>query len=340
MNIVRMALSEAVAERGIVVMVELETGTQGYGECAPLPGYSPESLSEAIAGLQAVRSRCLGLALPDAAPWNVCSLLEDLAPSLPKSALFALETACLDALSRAQQTSLSKLLGATSPRTIRRNALVNLHSGDLDGHITKLRAQGYDTFKAKVAPGILESLAQTALALRNAAGCDAELRFDANGKFSPRDAEHVLEQLTPASPSFIEEPTQGAAMLTLSCRSVPLAADESLTNDAFASRALDSDRVVAVVLKPARLGLGRARELALAARARGKRIVVSHMQDGFIGLATACEFALALGTSDACGLDPHAGLKAWPSFAIPQLETPARVCTHEGLGHGIDWSVA
>jgi L-alanine-DL-glutamate epimerase-like enolase superfamily enzyme len=333
-----MALSKPVAGQGLVVMLELETGTRGFGECAPLPGYSPESLSEAIADLDSARSRCLGLKLPEASPWDVCAVLESLAPSLPKSALFALETACLDALARAHQTSLAAFLGAPSPRSLRRNALVNLGSPELANHITRLRADGFDTFKAKVHPGMLESLPETALALRNAAGSNAEIRFDANGQFSPRDVDHVLERIAPASPSFIEEPTAGTAMLALASRAVPLAADESLTDAAFAERALDCAHVVAFVLKPARLGLGRAQKLALAARTRGKRIVVSHMKDGPIGLATACEYALALGTPDACGLDPHDGLEAWPSVAIPQLRKPARICSHEGLGHGIEWS--
>ena len=337
MRIVRATHRLAPGHRGVIVAVELESSAIGFGECAPLQGYSPESLEDAIAALDNMAAQCTFTELNADSPWDASKQLSLRAPNAPKSALFALETACMDAMARARGVSMAVLIGDEPPRALPRNALIDLRSPTLERDVVRLREDGYSAFKAKVRPDMLPDLARTTRVLRAAAGHDAELRFDANGQFSNDEAAELLRQLEPVRPSYVEEPTRGMSMLSLASRAMALGADESLQDSVFATQALETPCVAAFVLKPALHGMRRARELARDAMSRGKRIVVSHMQDGPIGLAAACELALSLGTRDACGLDPHAGLAQWPPLEVPQLRAPASVQPHEGFGHGVAW---
>jgi L-alanine-DL-glutamate epimerase-like enolase superfamily enzyme len=90
------------------------------------------------------------------------------------------------------------------------------------------------------------------------------------------------------------------------------------------------------VLKPAALGLLRAHEIGVRAQARGLDVVVTHLFDGPIGLAAACELALSLPRPPlACGLDAHAGLAAWPEVPVPQRRRDGLITAAGRPGLGI-----
>jgi L-alanine-DL-glutamate epimerase-like enolase superfamily enzyme len=92
-----------------------------------------------------------------------------------------------------------------------------------------------------------------------------------------------------------------------------------------------------VVLKPAMLGgLLRCVSLAETVRAEGAEGVVSHLFDGPVGLTVACELALALGSTRAAGLAPHAALDAWPEPERPTALSSGRLHAHSRSGLGLE----
>ncbi len=312
-------------DHGYVLEVRGAEGERGFGECAPLRGYSRETLEQAAAEL---------------ADWHT--------PPRTPSARFALETATLDARARAHGVPLSTLLGARIDARIERNALVSLASPALEDDATALVNAGYRTLKAKLrAPQWREDWA-AAKRLRRAVGEDVALRFDANGACDASTARDVLNAFGELHAEYIEEPCRGEALASLGAAATPWAADESLAEAwangeiALATALVNAPGCGAVVIKPAHVGLFAALELAQIAREAGRGVVITHMQDGPLGLAAACELALALAGATgmrACGLDPHAALAAWPATHVPQLVTPATV-TPARLGHGVIWSAA
>ena len=172
------------------------------------------------------------------------------------------------------------------------------------------------------------------------------LRLDANGAFSLAETPERLEQLARLRPELIEEPTGGIGLSTLGPCAIPWAADESLGNEATARAILDRGGCAALVLKPANLGLIRCLALATEARQRGLGVIVTHLFDGPIGLATACELALALSRLTRhearpapgvlpCGLALHEALMAYPPMDIPQLREPGVIVPADRPGHGI-----
>jgi hypothetical protein len=88
----------------------------------------------------------------------------------------------------------------------------------------------------------------------------------------------------------------------------------------------------------------------MQARARGIDVVITHTRDGAVGIAVACDVALALASAEltasagkvlACGLDVHEGLYAWhasPRSYVPQLREPAWVVPSERAGHGVEYA--
>jgi L-alanine-DL-glutamate epimerase-like enolase superfamily enzyme len=67
----------------------------------------------------------------------------------------------------------------------------------------------------------------------------------------------------------------------------------------------------------------------------GLGVVVTHLFDGPIAMAAACELALALPKTLACGLDVHDGLTAWPPCDVPQRRNDCLVSPNSTSGLGV-----
>jgi L-alanine-DL-glutamate epimerase-like enolase superfamily enzyme len=254
------------------------------------------------------------------------------------TARFALETALCDWLARRRGVSLATLLGGGKGEEVERNALVPLSTPNLQAHAMDLARAGYRGFKAKVGRSRLAADLRATEALRACLGPDAELRLDANGAFDVAGARALLAQAAAIDAAYVEEPTGGEGLLALGACGAPWAADESLVDARLADRLLRAAGCGAFVLKPARLGIFRTLALAREARDAGVQVVITHAMDGPVGLAAACEVALALAPDvGRCGLDPHPGLAHWPQVALPQLAHPARVVPGGTHGLGLPW---
>jgi o-succinylbenzoate synthase len=328
------ALGQISERAGLVLEVWDQAGQRGVGEAAPLDGHSMESLADCAAVLDRIAEQIGSF---DEQGWPLISTL-DLAPA----ARFAWETALCDLVARRRGISVAALLGDAPRSAIPRSAVV-----DSIATAQQALARGMSTLKVKV--GVREAAAELDFlrSLRSACGNDFALRLDANGSFTPDEARDRLASYRELRPQYVEQPTSRKELAKLGACDVPWAADESLLS-------ADSDDIetllaapgcVAWVIKPAALGLRRARELALRAQARGLGVVITHLLDGPIGLAAACELALSLPQPPwACGLDAHPGLAAWPAVELPHhrdCEAEIRGSGLPGLGftwQGLPWS--
>lgn len=283
-----------------------DQGREGHGEASPLPGYSPDELTDVVAALEA----------------SVDALVDD----APPSARFAWETARLDLDARAAGVSVARLVaGEGGVRAVPRNAQPGAAcDAALVARSREAWARGVTVFKVKVGGAAWADERAALSRWRAAMPAGATLRLDANAQWSLDEARDALSDAAGLGVELVEQPCED--LTGLGALATPWAADESMRDARFVDALLGDDDELrrgcsAVVLKPAVLGgWSVTRELAARAAARGLGVVITHLMDGPIALAACCALACSLPVAPrACGLDAHPGLEAWPPWAVPHL---------------------
>ncbi|TVQ94309.1 MAG: hypothetical protein EA397_02250 [Deltaproteobacteria bacterium] len=294
---------------------------RGFGEAAPLPGWSKEGLDEVVAHLEGKTG------------------------AAPPSLAFGLELAALDALARHRAVPLYQLLGELlgtrphEPPTLALQAPIPLASPRATADAARDSVQrGFHTLKLKLSGRLLEDQARVE-AVR-AACPDALLRLDANGSYLPDDARRLLKGLEGLGIDLFEEPVpadlaDAHAMLRAGSR-IPLAADERCSPPERGLALIEGDQIDAVVLKPSSLGgLLPAARLAHAAAARGIRVVLSTLLDGAVGRHGIAHLGVALGLAGPHGLGTG-GLFSRDLCRLPDRIEQGVLHLHPGPGLGFE----
>lgn len=333
------ARARVSARRGAVLTLTDGAGAWGQGEASPLPGYSRETLDDALAALADVHRRFDEGALDD----PLKALSARWVDALPGSARFAVETALCDLAARRRGVPLHVVLaGRTASVFVPVNAYVGaaLDAGLIDAASDAL-VRGITTVKVKLTgeASVFEREVEALVALRTALPGAWRLRLDLNGAWSLAEATPArFAALARCNPVFVEQPVGVGELRALGWRQLPWAIDESLSDAgdlAYALTQRQSGGCNAAVIKPAVHGLLGALDLGRRAHAAGLGVVVTHLFDGPVALAAACELALSLPAPWACGLDRHAGLAAWPAVEVGQREDPRFVTPARGPGLGL-----
>ena len=258
-------------------------GAFGRGEAAPLASFDGVSIERALEALAAHRAVLRDVDAAGAR--DACAAADPLA-----QALAAIDVALWDLAGRRAGRPIAALLSPDPAAAVEVNASVaDVAVADAASAAGAAAAAGYRTIKLKVGTG--DDLARIR-AVRAAIGPAVALRLDANGAWSPAEAERVLSAAGPLE--LVEEPVRGASELAaLRARvAVKVAVDES------AGGAAD-----AVALKLSRSGgITGLLEDAARARAAGMDVYLTSTYEGPIGIVAALHVAAALAPLPACGL--------------------------------------
>lgn len=302
-------------------MLELHAaGVIGRGEAAPLPGYSRDTLATCEAELEGCADR-LGEIDVHGPPLEVLRLAVARASLRAPAAVFALETALLDLVSKIQgRPAWALLRGDDQARPIPLSAIAEGATPALLADAAQRAQQrGIQVVKLKVGgPESASRDPERLAAVRTRVGPRMAIRLDANQTLSADHLEEALAMLATFGPELIEEPSTPERSLALRASPIPFAFDESLMLADWRARiaqAATHGTYRAVVLKPMVLG-GFVQCLAIAdaARERGLAVAVTHVFDGPIGSAAAACLALAIrGEVLPCGLDAHGRLERSPA---------------------------
>jgi L-alanine-DL-glutamate epimerase-like enolase superfamily enzyme len=307
-------------------------GLIGWGEAAPLPGFSHEGLTRVERDLANLSKARLVAALRLDTPRALLEALVPLCFDCSPSARFALETAALDLLGRRTERPLWQLLqqaesgGASEqataaasngpPSTSRDCRLVDL-TADSATLASLAQAREPGAFKAKIgrAPA---AEAELLADLRHTWGAASTIRLDANRVLPERDLDACLSKFAACQPEFVEEPS--ATLGRPRRLPVALAFDESLLDAQADPRVderlrmwMDIGQVAALVIKPMFLGgFTAAMHWANLARGFGVAPVISHLFDGRIAHAACRHLSAAFGSRRfATGLAEHPALALW-----------------------------
>jgi len=277
---------------------------EGWGEIAPLPGFSLETLDEAQAALMAWTHAWRegeDPALPDvpSVAFGISCALAELDGSLPEAANYRAAPLCTG-----DPDELFALLSAMPGEKVAK-IKVGLYEAVRDGMVVNL---------------LLEAIP------------DLHLRLDANRAWTPLRAQQFAKYVNPAYRdriAFLEEPCKTRADSLAFAREtgIAIAWDESLREDDFAFVA--EPGVSAVVIKPTLTGsLEKVRQQVSAAQAAGLTAVISSSIESSLGLTQLARIAAWLTPDTVPGLDTLNLMQAqlirsWPDSTLPQLDVEA-----------------
>jgi O-succinylbenzoate synthase len=239
---------------GLIVRLEDETGAVGYGEAAPIPGFSSETVEADAAALGGWSGQVDETRFA-AVPANLGCL---------KNALAAAVSAVGQV---ADLAATSARWPTTAPAYLPVAALLPAGRAVL-ARVEPLAEAGFRVFKWKVGVDDMEDELALLDDLCAALPHGAKLRLDANGAWDRRRAERWLERCAERPVEFVEQPCFAGASQGLAGRSkvedillglagdypTPLALDESLVHDGDIERWIGAGWPGVYVVKPLLLG--------------------------------------------------------------------------------------
>jgi O-succinylbenzoate synthase len=304
------------SREGLLLRLSGDDGAEGWGESAPLSGFSEESLHQAIVQMRRLAGLLIGREVTDDWTGRDGALGRELERSAPApSVRFGLELAVWNLCAVSSGKSLPELL-AGQPRVL----VSGLLSGSWDQvreKAQRMRSAGYEAIKLKVGVRTVAEDARLVRKLIEEVGNTISLRLDANRAWGYERAAEFLR----GAPRFeyLEEPLADPARLPQLVREfgAPVALDESLVG--MEPEVLEEHRYArAVVLKPTLLG-GISNTLRMAERALslGMTPVVSSAYESGVGTAALIALAASIGDRPV-----PAGLDTYRALADDVLHTP------------------
>ena len=184
--------------RNVLVEVTLENGVVGLGEAAPLPPFNGETQVDALAALASV-----DLVGHDVGEWK--ALGERLEGLSSASAACALETAAIDALTRARSQSLCSFFGGAEHELVTDITITTGTVEEAGREAAEFSA--FRTLKTKVGGRDVDLDVARILAIKEARP-DARLMIDANAGYALAEAHYLLDELAKrnALPDLFEQP--------------------------------------------------------------------------------------------------------------------------------------
>jgi muconate cycloisomerase len=262
--------SERRACDSVVVRVRDETGIEGFGEGAPRPYVTGETVATMVGHLtRELWPRVAERELPaagDLAGLDAFLPETSLAGAVaPNASRAALELAILDCLLCRTGRSAAAVV---PPRRAHVTYSGVVTAGSLDRAVRQarhMRAVGMRHVKVKV--GFDDDVARVA-AVRQALGAQTSIRLDANGAWSFGRAVEVLNAVAPLGIAAVEQPLPrgGDEAGLRAAVPIPLMADESLVTAADAEALIAARAVDFFNVRVSKCG-GLAPSLAIAVRA-------------------------------------------------------------------------
>lgn len=271
-------------------------GIRFFGEASPLPGFSTETLDEALLFLNAHKQaievlfeRQLTLAEFD----RHCAALNG-----PPSAGFGLSVAMGDFLARKDHLPLFRYLNPASPGTVAVNAtLASSQADELIERAMHAWNNGFTVLKVKVGKNTEAEF--SALKTIRESLPDCRLRIDANGAWDAQQALRNLNRFYDLQIEFCEQPVRAADLKGLSDLSrqspIPVAADESARTLQQIRSVIDRQAADILIIKPMLIGsISQFHAVTDLAAAAGIPVVVTSCLEAGPGRRASAHLAAGL----------------------------------------------
>jgi o-succinylbenzoate synthase len=290
------SLRRVDALEDLVVLIECDDGSVGYGEGAPTPVITGETMGSMVAAIEYIKPFILGLEIED-----FDTILNNIHTRILKNttAKSALEIALYDLKSKAAKQPLFKMLGGTQTRF---STDITISMANVDKMISdSLNAVrlGYDSLKIKIGDDPKKDV-ERVVAIHHALGENIKLRLDANQGWTAQACVALLHDLEKQGiiAEFIEQPVpaddiEGLKYIKERVQT-PLLADESIFSVKDARRLLEMQAIDYVNIKLAKTaGISQALELAELSKEFGVKCMIGCMLEGPISVAAGVHVASA-----------------------------------------------
>ncbi len=307
---------------GFLLELTGEGGEAFWGEAAPLPGFSRESLGETARELEVAASRYIAAISSDTEGFDEVFEDVELVADAPPSVRFALDLARSGFSAASDDITLPEAVGSDPRDSLAVCGLLAGTREEVLAEAAEMRAAGYEAVKLKVGRGSMEGDAALTREVRETLGGGVALRLDANRAWSFEDAASFARLVEDMGLEFVEEPLEEPGRLRelSEATGLPVALDESLVG--MDSREVSKHPYArAFVLKPMLLGfiesqrfdnesimIGRS---ATAGNGRPKppKTVVSASYESGVGTLGLISLATSMRTGAAVGLDTYRRLE-------------------------------
>jgi o-succinylbenzoate synthase len=290
------SLRRVDALEDLVVIIECDDGSVGYGEGAPTPVITGETMGSMIAAIEYIKPHIIGKEVEDLD--TILSLVHHLILK-NTTAKSALEIALYDLKAKAAKQPLYQMLGGTKTHF---KTDITISMGEIDKMITdSLNAVslGYDTLKIKIGDDPQKDI-ERVKAIHSVLDKHIKLRLDANQGWTAKESVHLLHALEKESiiAEFIEQPVKADDIEGLRYIKervqTPLLADESIFSVKDARKLLEMQAIDYVNIKLAKTaGISQALELADLSKAFGVKCMIGCMLEGPISVAAGVHVASA-----------------------------------------------
>ena len=331
------AYERVEATTNVFLRLHTSSGLSGLGCAAPDLAVTGECPSGVLA--------CLEGPLAEAAvgedPLRAAMILERIRPILNQNpaAVAALDMALHDLLGRAADMPLFQLLGGYRTSIPTSVTIGILPLDDTLARARELLQLGFGALKLKGGLQVEEDI-ERVMRVREVAGAQVDIRFDANQGYSVDQAKRFVEGVQEAAVELLEQPTPRGQLDLLgrvtAAVSIPVMADESLMGlrDAFRiARREVADMVNVKLMKVG--GIAEALQVNAVARAAGLEVMVGCMDESGLSIAAGLHFALARPNVVCADLDGHFDLEDDP-FAKAVILNQGVLYPREAPGLGVE----
>lgn len=303
---------------GLLLRLSADDGSEGWGESAPLPGFSKEGLEEAAQQLRRIAGSLIDQEVTgDWVGGAIGRELDRIDPA--PSVRFGLELAVWNLYASYVGKGLPDLLTPTARTEVPVNGLITGPPANALREARRMRGAGYRSIKLKVGARTIAEDIGLVRDLGVEVGDNAYLRLDANRAWGYEAAAEFFRGVAEVDFEYVEEPLTDPGRLPELVHEfgVPVALDESLVG--MEPEDLEEHRFArAVVLKPTLLGgISRTLRMVEISLRLGMTPVISSSYES--GVGTAALVALAAGIGDR---PVPAGLDTYRVLAGAVLEAP------------------
>jgi o-succinylbenzoate synthase len=253
---------------GYILRMQDSNGAEGFGEIAPLPGFSKEAMDECLTQIK-----------------EAIEAGEDAELEYFPSVSFGVESAYLSLLASRKKCDINQIIHPLSPISVPVNALLFGDKTQVLAQLKRAQDKGYTCFKLKVGQKSYLKDVDVVNQVVDILGDASLLRLDANRKWELETALAFAKAMENIPVEYIEEPVEHPKHLLAFSEScdMPIAIDETI-QDMNNLPFIGLPHIHAVIIKPTLIGgTQRCLEIAQDALANDKKVIFTSSFESGLG---------------------------------------------------------